>query len=425
MGQQSLSLSQQSMSQQQSQSQNTNPNANLSLSQQQGLDPDANPFLTQRMMAPAMAPDVGRATLEQMSEMSRRAGEAGFSFDAYSGSNANAGPGGSSSSSSGNNNNNNNNAGSGSGGGGGQGQERRREERPTSRIWAAAAEAGLISGAAPNGEIPPGALRGEDVLARIEGWSTGVGAASTTGSGSGGAGQGQPEEGREEDEEVVMPTPSNNNTPPASATHQPRSWPPTEADQQQQLLQQHEGLQVYTVGHLMPRGAGGEDAGGSWSFDASALAGAGMMGGLGVVGPGRAGEEGQGQDGYGGYVEEEETVQPSPASSSGSGSGSGPASGSGSGSGSASSSTAVSTPGAQTLRVRRSTFVPGWAVPPRVLLVDDDAVSRRLSSKFLQVFGCTIDVAVDGVGAVNKMNLEKYDLVLMVGLVSFRFGEPC
>ncbi|EIN06972.1 hypothetical protein PUNSTDRAFT_71345 [Punctularia strigosozonata HHB-11173 SS5] len=65
------------------------------------------------------------------------------------------------------------------------------------------------------------------------------------------------------------------------------------------------------------------------------------------------------------------------------------------------------------LRVRRSTFVPGWAVPPRVLLVDDDAVTRRLSSKFLQVFGCTTDVAVDGVSAVNKMNLEKYDLVLM------------
>jgi hypothetical protein len=42
-------------------------------------------------------------------------------------------------------------------------------------------------------------------------------------------------------------------------------------------------------------------------------------------------------------------------------------------------------------------------------------VSRKLSSKFLQVFGCTIDVAVDGVVAVNKMmNLEKYDLVLMV-----------
>ncbi|KAF8889908.1 hypothetical protein BD779DRAFT_1519566, partial [Infundibulicybe gibba] len=69
--------------------------------------------------------------------------------------------------------------------------------------------------------------------------------------------------------------------------------------------------------------------------------------------------------------------------------------------------------GSRKLRVRRSTFVPGWAVPPRVLLVDDDAVSRKLSSKFLQVFGCMTDVAVDGLGAVTKMNLEKYDLVLM------------
>ncbi|PFH46453.1 hypothetical protein AMATHDRAFT_154935 [Amanita thiersii Skay4041] len=78
------------------------------------------------------------------------------------------------------------------------------------------------------------------------------------------------------------------------------------------------------------------------------------------------------------------------------------------------SSTALTTTtGKHKLRVRRSTFVPGWAVPPRVLLVDDDAISRKLGSKFLQVFGCTIDVAVDGVAAVDKMNLEKYDLVLM------------
>ena len=69
--------------------------------------------------------------------------------------------------------------------------------------------------------------------------------------------------------------------------------------------------------------------------------------------------------------------------------------------------------GGNYLRVRRSTFVPGWAIPPRVLLVDDDAVCRKLSSKFLQVFGCSIDYAVDGMSAVNKMNLEKYDLVLM------------
>lgn len=54
-----------------------------------------------------------------------------------------------------------------------------------------------------------------------------------------------------------------------------------------------------------------------------------------------------------------------------------------------------------------------WTVPPRVLLVEDDAVCRKLSSKFLQIFGCTIDVADDGVSAVNKMNYTKYDLVLM------------
>jgi len=41
--------------------------------------------------------------------------------------------------------------------------------------------------------------------------------------------------------------------------------------------------------------------------------------------------------------------------------------------------------------------------------VDDDAVGRRLSNKFLKVFGCTTDVVVDGVAA---MNLEKSDLVL-------------
>ncbi|GAC99217.1 DNA binding transcription factor [Pseudozyma hubeiensis SY62] len=67
----------------------------------------------------------------------------------------------------------------------------------------------------------------------------------------------------------------------------------------------------------------------------------------------------------------------------------------------------------QQLRPRRPTLVPGWTAPPRVLLVDDDEVCRRLSSKFLQVFGCSIDYAVDGMSAVNKMNQERYDLVLM------------
>jgi hypothetical protein len=81
------------------------------------------------------------------------------------------------------------------------------------------------------------------------------------------------------------------------------------------------------------------------------------------------------------------------------------------------SSSSSSSSSRQNLRVQRTTFVPGsWAVSPRVLLVDDDAVIRKLSSKFLKIFGCTTDVAVDGIGAVTKMNLEKYDLVLMVNL---------
>ncbi|RIA95968.1 HSF-type DNA-binding-domain-containing protein [Glomus cerebriforme] len=66
-----------------------------------------------------------------------------------------------------------------------------------------------------------------------------------------------------------------------------------------------------------------------------------------------------------------------------------------------------------TMRVHRSTFVPAWSVPPKVLLVDDDAVYQNIGSKFLQVFGCAIDIAVDGISAVNKMNFERYDLVLM------------
>lgn len=65
------------------------------------------------------------------------------------------------------------------------------------------------------------------------------------------------------------------------------------------------------------------------------------------------------------------------------------------------------------VRVRRQTFVPGWAVPPKILLVDDDAVYRNMSSKFLQVFGCEADVAVDGISALDKVNVEKYDLILM------------
>lgn len=58
-----------------------------------------------------------------------------------------------------------------------------------------------------------------------------------------------------------------------------------------------------------------------------------------------------------------------------------------------------------------------WTVPPRILLVDDDSVYRDLSRKLLSVIGCTIDLAKDGVEALKKMGMEKYDLILMVSLI--------
>lgn len=57
-----------------------------------------------------------------------------------------------------------------------------------------------------------------------------------------------------------------------------------------------------------------------------------------------------------------------------------------------------------------------WTVPPRILLVDDDSVYRDLSGRLLQIIGCTIDLAKDGVEALKKMGMEKYDLILMVSL---------
>lgn len=151
----------------------------------------------------------------------------------------------------------------------------------------------------------------------------------------------------------------------------------------------HEGLQVYTVGHLMPRNTI-DDMNGTWSFDPGMFEG----GGFNFSGNTMVGGQERKVDGGSPTMASSQVFDPLPSSSSS------PPPGPDSSS--------------KKLRVRRSAFVPGWAVSPRVLLVDDDAVSRKLGSKFLQVFGCKIDVAVDGVSAVNKMNLEKYDLVLMV-----------
>ncbi|KAJ7459624.1 HSF-type DNA-binding-domain-containing protein [Mycena galericulata] len=69
--------------------------------------------------------------------------------------------------------------------------------------------------------------------------------------------------------------------------------------------------------------------------------------------------------------------------------------------------------GTPAVSMRRSMFMPRWAIAPHVLLVEDDATSRKLGSKFLQLFGCTIDSAADGADAVNKMSRGRYDLVFI------------
>lgn len=59
-------------------------------------------------------------------------------------------------------------------------------------------------------------------------------------------------------------------------------------------------------------------------------------------------------------------------------------------------------------------MVASWTTPPRVLLVDDDSVYRDVSGRMLNMIGCSIDLAKDGLEALQKMSIEKYDLILMV-----------
>ncbi|KAG6826169.1 hypothetical protein H0H92_000908 [Tricholoma furcatifolium] len=193
------------------------------------------------------------------------------------------------------------------------------------------------------------------------------------------------EEEQDEPTEYVMPTPTSITAfaPPASAQDWAVGLGAAGAG-----AEHHEGLHVYTMGHLIPRvEEGWYGAGAGEGSSSSQAQGRDAQGGYG----------GSSARGYGAQQQQQHqtrrrsTTLPENASSS----------------------AIAGRSNNNVLRVRRSTFVPGWAVPPRVLLVDDDAVSRKLGTKFLQVFGCTIDLAVDGMGAVNKMNLEKYDLVLM------------
>lgn len=62
---------------------------------------------------------------------------------------------------------------------------------------------------------------------------------------------------------------------------------------------------------------------------------------------------------------------------------------------------------------RKTKDVTPWQMAPRVLVVEDDNVSRLLLAKTLQLIGCKADVVSDGPAAVEMMGLNYYDLRLM------------
>jgi signal transduction histidine kinase/ligand-binding sensor domain-containing protein/DNA-binding response OmpR family regulator len=51
--------------------------------------------------------------------------------------------------------------------------------------------------------------------------------------------------------------------------------------------------------------------------------------------------------------------------------------------------------------------------PIRILLVEDNAVNQRVAQRFLERFGCTVTIAVDGEEAVDFHDQQHYDLILM------------
>lgn len=366
-----------------------------------GTGPLTNPFLptqeAQRMMGGSYPEsDVARASLEQMNAISRRAEVAGMSFA----------PGGNASSSSGP---------SGSGDAGNN----------ADALKMMANAAGLVDGLVDGDESKMslnGVKNRQDALARIEELHR---SRPTSAQGQGG----DPTFGLNgsyqlpfDGEDTGGWDPSAGPGPPGTSSNNvPNGAMRGVNGDAGEAQGTHEGLRVFTMGHLMPKSSN-DDGNGNWTFDPEAM---------GNILPALAGSEGVT---YHGSTAGARAVPPPPAPPP-----------------IASTPTtttkspsmdlnvpqpkaAIAAPSAkvkpaaiarpttaQKLRVRRSTFVPGWAVPPRVLLVDDDEVNRRMSSKFLQVFGCTIDVAVDGVGAVERMNLEKYDLVLMVSFLSKLF----
>ncbi|CAO3595139.1 unnamed protein product [Absidia cylindrospora] len=54
-----------------------------------------------------------------------------------------------------------------------------------------------------------------------------------------------------------------------------------------------------------------------------------------------------------------------------------------------------------------------WSHRPKVLVVEDNVMYRRISMRCLQRLGCEFDLACDGLEAVGCMKTSKYDMILM------------
>jgi CheY-like chemotaxis protein len=50
---------------------------------------------------------------------------------------------------------------------------------------------------------------------------------------------------------------------------------------------------------------------------------------------------------------------------------------------------------------------------PRVLVVEDDVVSRELLRRILESDGCEVDVAVDGEKAIGRLAQGRYDVMIL------------
>ncbi|CAO3644633.1 unnamed protein product [Cunninghamella echinulata] len=54
-----------------------------------------------------------------------------------------------------------------------------------------------------------------------------------------------------------------------------------------------------------------------------------------------------------------------------------------------------------------------WNVKPKILVVEDNELYRKISERCLNRLGCTFHMACDGLEAISFMETNKYDLILM------------